>query len=272
MSKIGVFDSGYGGLTVLKALVNELPNYDYIYLGDNARSPYGGRSFETVFEYTKQAVSWFFDKQDVELVIVACNTASARALRQIQQTILPIHYPDKKVLGVIRPTTETLGNFSKTGVAGILGTHGTIKSDSYKIELQKFYPNLKVYQEACPLWVNLVENDVIDTQGADFFIEFHISAILSYSKDIDTLLLACTHYPLLEDSIKKFIPEGVRLISQGPIIAESLKDYLFRHSEIESGLSKSGSREFYTTDYYSDFNSIGSRFFGEEIKVKRITL
>lgn len=272
MSKIGVFDSGYGGLTVLKSLVKELPEYDFIYLGDNARSPYGGRSFETVFEYTKQAVAWFFEENEVDLVIIACNTASAKALRQIQQTVLPILYPNKRVLGVIRPTTETLGDFSNSGVVGILGTQGTIKSDSYKIELEKFFPSLEVYQEACPLWVHLVENNVIDTAGSEYFIEYHVNHILSNSNDIDTLLLACTHYPLLENSIKRYIPDKVKMISQGPIVAKSLRDYLQRHPEIEQNLSQNSKREFFTTDYYSDFDAIGSRFFGEEIKVKRITL
>jgi len=272
MSKIGVFDSGYGGLTVLRSLVKELPEYDYIYLGDNARSPYGGRSFDTVFEYTKQAVIWFFEHHQVDLVIIACNTASAKALRQIQQTVLPDLFPNKRVLGVIRPTTETLGKFSNNGVVGVLGTEGTIKSDSYKIELNKFFPSLLVYQESCPLWVHLVENNVIDTPGSEFFIEYHVNKILSHSNNIDTLLLACTHYPLLENSIKKIIPDGVKIISQGPIVAKSLRDYLQRHPEIKQNLSEQSMREFFTTDYYADFDSIGSRFFGEEIKSKRITL
>src|SRR5688500_1448077 len=231
---IGVFDSGYGGLTVLKEIINTLPEYDYIYLGDNARAPYGNRSFETVYHYTLQCVQWFFS-QGCSLVILACNTASAKALRTIQQIDLPSIAPDNRVLGVIRPTTEIIGNFSETGNVGILATNGTVASQSYPVEIAKFFPRLKVYQEACPMWVPLVENNEYESHGADFFVKKHIHNIFAKGRMIDVLLLACTHYPLLKKKIGEYVPVGVKLISQGEIVATSLVEYLQRHTEMEYG-------------------------------------
>jgi glutamate racemase len=229
---IGVFDSGYGGLTVLKEITAKLPQYDYIYLGDNARSPYGTRSFETVYEYTLQCVQWFFN-QGCSLVILACNTASAKALRSIQQNDLAKIDESKRVLGVIRPTTEIIGQFTKTGIVGILGTNGTVISNSYPIEIEKFYPKVKVYQEACPMWVPLVENNEYNSPGADYFIQKNINSLLQQSADIDTILLACTHYPLLMEKIKKAVPAGVTVLSQGQIVADSLAEYLQNHPKME---------------------------------------
>ncbi|MEI9934520.1 MAG: glutamate racemase [Ferruginibacter sp.] len=203
---IGVFDSGYGGLTVLKEIVAQLPQYDYLYLGDNARAPYGTRSFETVYQYTLECVQWFF-KQGCSLVILACNTASAKALRTIQQNDLPKIDGSKRVLGVIRPTSEIIGRYTSTKEIGVLGTNGTIESNSYPIEINKFYPNIKVYQEACPLWVSLVENNEIDSPAADYFVKKNIDELLNQSSNIDTILLGCTHYPLLINKIKQFVPE-----------------------------------------------------------------
>ncbi|HRD58822.1 MAG TPA: glutamate racemase, partial [Ferruginibacter sp.] len=216
---IGVFDSGYGGLTILKAIVNELPQYDYLYLGDNARAPYGPRSFEQVYEYTLQAVEWFF-KQGCPLVILACNTASAKALRTIQQNNLEKLAPGKRVLGVIRPTSEVIGNFSKTGHIGVLGTKGTVLSESYLIEIEKFFPAIKVSQEACPMWVPLIENGEYQKPGADYFVKQHIENLLQKDDKIDTIVLACTHYPLLINKIKQFTPQRIQVIDQGKIVAE----------------------------------------------------
>ena len=231
-SPIGVFDSGYGGLTVLKEITAKLPQYDYIYLGDNGRAPYGNRSFETIYQYTWQCVQWFF-AQGCPLVVLACNTASAKALRSIQQKDLPMYASDKKVLGVIRPTTEVIGNYSKNKKVGILATNGTVESQSYPIEIHKFFPDVKVYQLACPIWVPLVENNEYKNDGADYFIEKNIKQIMMQDAGIDTILLACTHYPLLIDKIKKYLPGGVTVISQGDIAAASLAAYLQRHTEIE---------------------------------------
>ena len=231
-SPIGVFDSGYGGLTVLKEITAKLPQYDYIYLGDNGRAPYGNRSFETIYQYTWQCVQWFF-AQGCPLVVLACNTASAKALRSIQQKDLPMYASDKKVLGVIRPTTEVIGNYSKNKKVGILATNGTVESQSYPIEIHKFFPDVKVYQLACPIWVPLVENNEYKNDGADYFIEKNIKQIMMQDAGIDTILLACTHYPLLIDKIKKYLPAGVTVIAQGEIAAASLAAYLQRHTEIE---------------------------------------
>lgn len=268
---IGVFDSGYGGLTVLKELVSKLPQYDYLYLGDNARAPYGTRSFDAVYHYTLQSVKWFF-KQGCPLVILACNTASAKALRTIQQNDLPEIDPDKRVLGVIRPTAEIIGNVTKTNTIGILGTNGTVQSDSYPIEITKFFPEVKVFQQACPLWVPLVESNEYDSDGADYFIKKDIDELIDRSKDIDTILLACTHYPLLIEKIRKFAPAGVKIISQGEIIADSLIDYLHRHPEIEEKCSKNGSVDLYTTDSTEDFDRHSAVFFGRSVKSRHTTL
>jgi len=270
-SPIGVFDSGYGGLTVLKELVKTLPEYDYLYMGDNARAPYGPRSFETVYQYTLEAVKWFFD-QGCELVILACNTASAKALRNIQQKDLPLIAPNKRVLGVIRPTTEKIGNLTQTGEVGILGTAGTVKSDSYPIEIHKFFPEVKVYQEACPMWVPLIENNEIFTPGADYFIQKNLDHLLVKHPGIDTLLLACTHYPLMYDRIQHFLPHGIQLLSQGEIVAQSLEEYLNRHPKIAEKCSKEGDLQFFTTDDTIDFDQHAARFFGRPIISKHLDL
>jgi glutamate racemase len=268
---IGVFDSGYGGLTILKEIVKELPQYDYIYLGDNARAPYGTRAFETVYEYTLECVKHLFS-MGCELVILACNTASAKALRTIQQKDLPLIAPHKRVLGVIRPTTELVGNYSKTGHVGVLGTSGTVTSNSYPIEIEKFSPNITVYQEACPMWVPLVENNEYDSDGADFFIKKNLNNLLSKNNQIDTIILGCTHYPLLLKKIKESVPENVTILLQGEIVAKSLKEYLSRHPEIEQVCSKNQKIEFYTTDYPENFDASASIFWGNSIKSKHIAL
>ena len=268
---IGVFDSGYGGLTVLKEIVKQLPEYDYIYLGDNARAPYGTRSFDTVYQYTLECVQQLFS-MGCELVILACNTSSAKALRNIQQKDLPLIAPGKKVLGVIRPTTEIVGKFTKTGHVGVLGTSGTIASDSYPMEIGKFYPHLKVVQEACPMWVPLVENNEFENEGADFFIKKNINSLLSKDKNIDTIILGCTHYPLLINKIKKYLPSTITLLSQGVIVAESLIDYLKRHKEMEQRCSKGGGLEFYTTDSPENFNKAALNFFGRAVESKHVSL
>ena len=268
---IGIFDSGYGGLTVLKEITAKLPQYDYIYLGDNARSPYGTRSFETVYEYTLECVKWFFD-QGCNLVILACNTASAKALRSIQQNDLAKIDATKRVLGVIRPTTELIGQFTKTGHVGILATNGTVISNSYPIEINKFYPALHVFQEACPMWVPLVENNEYNSPGADYFIEKNINNLLHQSPVIDTLLLACTHYPLLMEKIKKAVPANVTVLSQGNIVANSLADYLQQHPRMEEKCSKNGQISFYTTDSTEDFDNHAAIFYGRPVKSNHLSL
>jgi len=271
MGPIGVFDSGYGGLTVLREFVNRLPQYDYLYLGDNARAPYGTRSFDTVYRYTLQCVKWLL-QQDCPLVILACNTASAKALRSIQQNDLHHLNPEARVLGVIRPTTEIIGKHTKSNSIGILATNGTVQSQSYLIEIEKFFPSLKIEQEACPIWVPLVENNEHQSEGADYFIKKHINNILSRDKNIDTILLACTHYPLLKEKIEKHLPENVKLVSQGEIVADSLKDYLHRHVETETKISKTGKRLFYTTDSTEDFNNKATIFFGGTVEAMHLDI
>ena len=268
---IGVFDSGYGGLTILKALKEKLPQHDFIYLGDNARAPYGTRSFETVYQYTLEAVNWFFD-QGCELVILACNTASAKALRNIQQLDLPNKTPGKRVLGVIRPSSEVLGSYSTSHEVGILGTTGTIQSNSYPIELGKFYPDLKVYQQACPMWVPLIENGEFDKPGADYFVKQYLNELFSQSNCIDTVLLACTHYPLLESKIKAHVPAGVKIIAQGDIIAHSLVKYLQNHPEMDQKCSKNSQMAFFTTDNAETFEKQASLFFGQKIEANHTDL
>lgn len=270
-SPIGVFDSGYGGLTVLKEIIKQLPQYDYIYLGDNARAPYGNRSFESVYHYTLQCVKWFFD-QGCSLVILACNTASAKALRTIQQNDLPRIAPGNRVLGVIRPTSEIIGTYSETKSVGILATNGTVSSQSYPIEIEKFFPQIKVYQEACPMWVPLVENNEYESHGADFFVKKNLHNIFEKGRNIDVLLLACTHYPLLRKKIEDHLPVGVKLLSQGEIVATSLRDYLRRHPEIENRCSKHGQRDFFTTDATEDFDNHATIFFGEAVRSTHVDL
>jgi len=268
---IGVFDSGYGGLTVLKEMVARLPQYDYVYLGDNARAPYGNRSFETVYHYTLQCVKWLFDK-GCPLVILACNTASAKALRTIQQNDLPKIAPDNRVLGVIRPTTEVVGGFTRSGKVGVLATRGTVLSGSYPIEIGKFFPELEVFQQACPLWVPLIENNEHDKPGADYFVKEYMDLLKEQSPGIDTVLLACTHYPLLKDKIARYLPEGGTLISQGEIVASSLADYLQRHPEMEGRCSKGGLLRFYTTDSTEDFDNHASIFYGQGLRSAHVPL
>ncbi|MBI5541682.1 MAG: glutamate racemase [Bacteroidia bacterium] len=268
---IGVFDSGFGGLTILKEFEKKLPQYDYIYLGDNARSPYGGRSFYVVYQYTLQAVNHLFS-QGCHLVILACNTASAKALRTIQQNDLPKIDSNRRVLGVIRPSAEAVGNLTKTREVGILGTAGTVLSESYPIEIEKLFPEIKTFQQACPLWVPLVENGEHKNSGADYFFEKDINALLSKSKNIDTIILGCTHYPLIAETIRKFVPPHIKLISQDTIIADSLIDYLNRHSEIKNKCTKNGTIKFETTDIADVFSARGEIFYGKEIKSEQITL
>jgi len=270
-SPIGIFDSGYGGLTVLKEIKKALPQYDYLYLGDNARSPYGPRSFETVYDYTLQSVKWLF-AQGCPLIILACNTASAKALRTIQQKYLPKYAAEKRVLGVIRPTAEIIGNYSSTKNIGILGTKGTVQSESYLIEIAHFFPEVKVVQHACPMWVPLVENNEYDENGADYFIKKDIDILLKNSSEIDTVLLACTHYPLLIKKIKEYLPENIKVISQGPIVASSLMEYLKRHPEMESRCSKGNKLQFFTTDSATDFDKHSQIFFGEKVTSKHVEL
>jgi glutamate racemase len=270
-SPIGVFDSGYGGLTVLREFVKKLPQYDYVYLGDNARAPYGSRSFETVYRYTLECVKWFFN-QGCPLVVLACNTSSAKALRTIQQKDLPGIDTGKRVLGVIRPTTELIGKFSSSKHVGILATSGTVNSNSYVIEIEKFYPDVKVYQQACPMWVPLIENDEYDTHGADYFVKKYINQLLDQSPVIDTILLACTHYPLLHDKIREFTPADIKILSQGEIVADGLADYLHRHPEMEQKLSLGGTHKFYTTDSKEDFDRHAANFFGAEISSAHVDL
>ena len=268
---IGIFDSGYGGLTVMKDIVRKLPQYDYVYLGDNARAPYGNRSFETVYHYTLECVEWFFS-QGCSLVILACNTASAKALRSIQQKDLPRLHPDKRVLGVIRPTAEVIGTYSGTGSVGVLATNGTVASGSYPMEIGKFYPELSVFQQSCPMWVPLVECNEHEGDGADYFVKKDLHYLFEKKEDIDVVLLACTHYPLLREKIEEYLPIGVTLLSQGEIVADSLVDYLRRHPEMDARCSKHGTRRFVTTDAAEDFDRHGSQFFGQEVHSEHIDL
>ncbi|MBK6522381.1 MAG: glutamate racemase [Sphingobacteriaceae bacterium] len=268
---IGIFDSGYGGLTILKEISKQLPQYDYLYLGDNARAPYGTRSFETVYQYTLECVNHLFDK-GCHLVILACNTASAKALRNIQQKDLPNIDPNRRVLGVIRPTTELAGMLTKTKHIGVLGTTGTVVSNSYPIEIHKFHPDVKVFQEACPMWVPLIENNEFNNEGSNYFIEKNVKALLKQSDKIDTIILGCTHYPLLENKLRQYIPQHIQLVSQGDIVAKGLIDYLKRHPEIESKCIKTGKLEFYTTETPENFSSQAGKFFGKEIVAKHLAL
>ena len=268
---IGVFDSGYGGLTVLKSIVNKLPGYDFIYLGDNARAPYGNRSFETVYQYTREAVQWFFSK-GCPLVILACNTSSAKALRTIQQQDLVASGTSNRVLGVIRPTSEVAGLLSKTKKVGILATSGTVNSESYVLEIAKFFPDVSVFQQACPLLVPLIENNEHVHPGADYFVKKYADALLENSPDMDTVLLACTHYPLIMEKLRKYFPPSVRLIAQGEIVADSLEGYLKRHPEMDERCSRQGMLSFYTTDDNIDFDRHAAYFYSEGIRSERVFL
>jgi glutamate racemase len=261
---IGFFDSGFGGLTILKEVVKLMPEYDYVYLGDNARAPYGSRSFESVYEYTLECVKKLFE-MNCELVILACNTASAKALRTIQQKDLPQLAPNKRVLGVIRPTAEVIGNYSKSNAVGIMATSGTVNSESYLIEINKFFPDTKVVQQACPMLVPLIENNEIENDGADYFIKKYCNDLLKQNNLIDTVLLGCTHYPLIINKIKEHLPSHIQVISQGEIVANSLKDYLNRHKVMDDKISKQSSIEFFTTDDAELFNKNAFNFFGKQI-------
>lgn len=270
-SPIGVFDSGYGGLTVLKELITVLPDYDFLYLGDNARNPYGTRSFDVVYEYTLQAVKYLFS-QNCPLVIIACNTASAKALRNIQQLDLPNIAPDKRVLGVIRPSVEKVAEITKNGHVGVLGTVGTVVSESYPIELEKWSGGRvkSAVQEACPMWVPLVENNQIETDGAAYFIQKNIQNILQKDKYLDTLVLGCTHYPLLLDIIQKYVPKNISILEQGEIVAEKLLDYLKRHPEIDSKISKQKQLVFQTTESAENFENKAAIFLGQDVSAQHI--
>lgn len=262
---IGIFDSGYGGLTVFRSIAQLMPQYDYLYLGDNARAPYGNRSFDTVHEYTWQAVQWFF-AQGCPLVILACNTASAKALRTIQMQDLPLLANNNRVLGVIRPTAQLIGSFSSSQAVGVMGTTGTVASMSYPKEIAHSYPNIRVSQQACPMLVPLIENGEQDSEAAAYFIQKYTQELLAKDPLIDTILLACTHYPLIAHHIAQHLPAGVQVISQGDIVANSLQDYLQRHVPMQQGISRGGSQQFFTTDDTSNFDTHGSQFFGAAIQ------
>ena len=266
---IGIFDSGYGGLTILSKIKDVLPEYDYIYIGDNARSPYGPRSFEVVYDFTLQAVEKLFE-MGCHLVILACNTASAKALRSIQMNNLPQLDPNRRVLGVIRPTVESIGQLSKTNHIGILATPGTIKSESYPMEIEKLYPEMHVTGEACPMWVPLVENNEAMSEGADFFIKKNIQSILKKDPKIDTLILGCTHYPILVSKIRQFTPNNINIIAQGEYVAESLKTYLKRHPEMDKKCPKHGITQYYTTEAIEKFKESALTFLDEDLTVTTV--
>lgn len=270
-SPIGIFDSGYGGLTILEKFREILPEYDYIYLGDNARTPYGTRSFDVVYEYTLQCVKKLFE-MNCELVILGCNTASAKALRTIQQNDLPKLSPDRRVLGVIRPTVEVIRDYTKTNHVGILGTQGTIQSGSYPIEINKLFPEVKVTSQACPMWVPLIENNEYQSPGADYFVKKYVDNLLRNDPLIDTIVLGCTHYPLLLKKIRQYIPPHIQVIAQGAIVAESLKNYLSRHTNMDKKISKNGNCLFYTTESVEKFTSSASIFLKKSVKATRISL
>jgi glutamate racemase len=266
---IGVFDSGLGGLTVLKEIHALMPQYDYLYLGDNARAPYGTKDYETVYQYTLEAVQWLFHK-GCPLVVLACNTASAKALRTIQQKDLSRIGPDKRVLGVIRPTTEVIGDYTDSNHIGILATQGTVDSMSYVIEINKFFPDVHVHQQACPTWVPLVENGLYNTPEADVEISTCLRQLAEQSPTIDTILLACTHYPLLYDKIRSQLPSHIQLVTQGEIVAGSLKEYFIRHPEMSSRISQTGLLKFCTTGDKDTFCHAASRFWGSEVVAEKV--
>lgn len=268
---IGIFDSGYGGLTIFDEIRKRMPAYDYIYLGDNARTPYGTRSFEVVYRFTRQAVEKLFE-EGCQLVILACNTASAKALRTIQQNDLPGWDPARRVLGVIRPTVEELNAISRTKHIGVLGTSGTISSLSYTIEIEKMFPHITITGEACPMWVPLVENNEFASSGADYFVQKHIDHILAVDPAIDTLLLGCTHYPLLLNKIRRYVPEGITIISQGPYVAASLENYLQRHPEMDARITRKGNSRFLTTESAAKFSESASVFLQDTIRVEQIRI
>ena len=268
---IGVFDSGYGGLTILQQLRRRLPQYDFLYLGDNARAPYGPRSFDVVYEFTRQAVVKLFS-MGCHLVILGCNTASAKALRTIQMNDLPRIAPEKRVLGVIRPTVEVIGGITKTRHVGIVATEGTVRSESYTLEIQKFHPDIKVTGQACPLWAAIVEAGEADTEGAEYFVRKRIGQLLEKDPEIDAIILGCTHYPLLMNALKKAVPQNITIVSQGEYVAESLSDYLDRHSEIDRHCTKNGSTRYFTTENPERFKECAALFLHEDVDVERVEL
>ncbi len=268
---IGIFDSGYGGLTILDSIRRLLPEYDYLYLGDNARAPYGSRSFEVVYQFTRQAVLKLFS-MGCHLVILGCNTASAKALRNIQQNDLPGIDPNRRVLGIIRPTAECIGNITRTRHVGILATEGTINSGSYDIEINNLYPDIKVSGQACPLWAAIVEANEIDSEGADYFIRKRVSSLMSKDRDIDSVILGCTHYPLLFDGIRRHIPDGIRIVQQGEYVANSLKDYLLRHPEMDNKCTKGGTTRYLTTENERKFEQSAKLFLKETVKATHVNL
>lgn len=269
---IGIFDSGYGGLTILRQIKGLMPQYDYIYLGDNARAPYGTRSFEVVYEFTRQAVRRLFE-MGCHLVILGCNTASAKALRSIQQNDLPNWDPSRRVLGIIHPTTEAIGSLTKTGHVGLVATPGTIRSRSYEIEIEKNYGGrVTITSEPCPMWVSLVENHEFDSPGADYFVEKRIGNLMRHDPQIDTLILGCTHFPLLLNKILKYTPREVKIVPQGDYVAYSLQNYLERHPEMEAMLTKGSTCRYFTTEQAESFNDSAGIFIGQPVEAERIFL
>lgn len=268
---IGIFDSGYGGLTILEQIRKELPAYDYLYLGDNARTPYGTRSFEVVYKYTLECVKYLFDR-GCRLIILACNTASAKALRTIQQNDLPNIAPGRRVLGVIRPTIEKIGELTKTNHIGLMATLGTVQSDSYPLEIQKLYPEIEITSQACPLLVPLIENNEHNTAGAEYFIKKYVDSLMAFDNKIDNVILGCTHYPLVAKQIKNYLPENVSILAQGELVAKSLADYLQRHSEIEKKCSKNGTCHYLTTENSDKFSVSASIFLLEKIEAEHVEL
>lgn len=266
---IGIFDSGYGGLTILEEIRKQLPDYDYLYLGDNARTPYGTRSFDVVYKFTLQCVEYLF-RQGCHLVILACNTASAKALRTIQQHDLPRMDPERRVLGVIRPTVEEVGKLTETKHVGLFATSGTVQSDSYPLEIRKIFPEVQVVSEACPMWVPLIENNEHLNEGADYFVKKHAKKLMDSDNLIDTVILGCTHYPLLRSKIENELPADVRVISQGEIVARSLADYLQRHPEMDAKCSKNGTSHYLTTENPGKFSSSASIFLSEDIQAEHV--
>ncbi len=268
---IGVFDSGYGGLTILNEFLQDFPDYDFIYLGDNARTPYGTRSFEMVYQYTRQSVMRLFD-MGCQLVILACNTASAKALRTIQQNDLPAYDPTRRVLGVVRPSVEKIGEISESGHVGVLGTTGTVQSMSYPLEIQKLFPGTVVAQQSCPMWVPLVENNESLSSGAEFFVQRDLNRLFAQDNQIDTLILGCTHYPLLLPMVERFIPAGVQVMSQGHIVSESLKSFLDRHPEMDDRCTRNGTCSFFTTEDPAKFDEASAVFLEQPVTSIRIEL
>ncbi len=271
LGPIGIFDSGYGGLTILHSIRQLLPQYDYLYLGDNARAPYGTRSFDVVYEFTRQAVVKLFE-QGCQLVILGCNTASAKSLRSIQQNDLPLIDPTRRVLGVIRPTAEVIGQLTLSRHVGIFATEGTIKSESYNLEIQKLFPDIRVSGVACPFWVPLVEYNEADSPGADYFVKKRIDQLMRLDPQIDTIILGCTHYPLLLPKIHKYIPRGIRIVSQGEYVANSLQRYFERHPDMEQRCTKGGQVEYLTTENPEKFKEQAQIFLHEPVEVTNITL